>query len=88
MKKLRNSNILDISLSTVFLGLLIYSAYSLWYMFSGTESGFDVHLCNVLSGLGLGWFLVLFVKTAFKKANRIPILISFLLGNGIFHASL
>ena len=42
MKKLRNSNILDISLSTVFLGLLIYSAYSLWYMFSGTESGFDV----------------------------------------------
>ena len=75
MKKLRNSNILDISLSTVFLGLLIYSAYSLWYMFSGTESGFDVHLCNVLSGLGLGWFLVLFVKTAFKKANWIPILI-------------
>ncbi len=88
MKKLRNNNILDIILSTILLGLLIYSAYSLWYMFSGTESGFDVHLCNVLSGLGLGWFLVLFVKTAFKKANWIPILISFLLGNGIFHASL
>ena len=88
MKKLKNNSILDISLSTVFLGLLIYSAYTLWYMFEGTSSGFDVHLCNVLSGLGLGWFIMLYVKTAFKKANWIPLLISFIAGNGLFHGLL
>lgn len=88
MKKLRNNSIVDIILTTIFSGLLIYSAYTLWYMFSGPESGFDVHLCNVLSGLGLGWFLLMFIKTAFKKANWIPLLISFLAGNGLFHGLL
>ena len=88
MKKLKNNIAVDIALSTVFMGLIIYSAYSLWYMFSGTESGFDVHLCNVLSGLGLGWYLVFFVKTAFKQANWIIKLVSFLVGNGLFHGIL
>ncbi len=88
MKKLKNSIILDISLSTVFLGLIIYSAYSLWYMFAGAESGFDVHFCNVLTGFGLGWFLIMLLKTAFKSFNWIWGIISLTVGNGLFQGLL
>ena len=84
MKKLLNNSITQISLTTILFGLMIYSAYSLWYIFYGTESGADIHLYTILSGIAIGWFLVLFINTAFKKANWIPKLIAFILGNGIF----
>ncbi len=84
MKKLLSSNITDISLSTIFMGLMIYSAYSLWYIFYGTESGSDVHLYTVLSGTAIGWFLVLLIKSVFKNTGTLPKIISFLVGNGLF----
>ncbi len=84
MRKILNKSIVEISLTTILLGLMSYSAYSLWYIFYGAESGADVHLYTILSGVALGWFLVLFINTAFKKANWIPKLIAFFLGNGFF----
>lgn len=84
MKKLKNNSIVEISLSTIFMGLMIYASYSLWYIFYGTESGTDVHLYTVLSGMAIGWFLVMFVKSIFKNANWVPKLIAFLAGNGFF----
>lgn len=85
MKKLKNNSILDICLTTVFLGLLIYSAYSLWYIFGGRPNDFNVQLYNVISGIALGWFLMVLIKSAFKNANWIPKLIAFLSGNALFH---
>ncbi len=84
MRKLKNNSIIEISLTTIFMGLLIYAAYSLWYIFNGTQSGADIHLYTVLSGMAIGWFLVMFVKAVFKNANWIPKLIAFLVGNGFF----
>ncbi len=84
MKKLMNNSIVEISLSTIFMGLMIYASYSLWYIFYGTESGGDVHLYTVLSGMAIGWFLVMLVKGIFKNANWITKLIAFLAGNGFF----
>ena len=84
MKKLKSNSIVEISLTTIFLGLMIYAAYSLWYIFNGTQSGADVHLYTVLSGMAIGWFLVMLVKAVFKNANWIPMLIAFLVGNGLF----
>lgn len=54
MKKLKNNNIFDICVTTVLLGLLIYSAYSLWYIFRGFANSFDVQLYNIISGIALG----------------------------------
>lgn len=85
MKKFKNKDIIESIVTTVLLGLLIYAAYSLWYIFSGTDSGADVHLYTVLSGLALGWFLLLFVQETFKKSGRVLKLIAFLAGNGLFH---
>ena len=84
MKKIKNNSIVDICFTTVFMGLLIYSAYSLWYIFWGTKSNPDVHLYTVLSGSALGWFLMMFVKTAFKNSGWIKKLIAFLAGNALF----
>jgi len=84
MKKLKNNSILEISLTTISLGLMIYAAYSLWYIFYGTQSGADIHLYTVLSGIGLGWFLVMFIKAISQKANWIINLVAFLIGNGFF----
>ena len=84
MKKLKNNSIVEISLTTIFMGLLIYAAYSLWYIFYGTQSGADIHLYTILSGMAIGWFLVMFVKAVFKNANWIPKLVAFLVGNGFF----
>ncbi len=83
MKKLKNNVIFESVITTVLMGLLVYSAYSLWYIFGGTESGFDVHLYTVLSGVALGWFLLLFVKAIFKNAKWVPQLVAFLAGNAI-----
>ncbi len=84
MKKERNKVIIESVLTTVFLGLLIYAAYSLWYIFYGTDSNSDVHLYTVLAGSALGWFLLLLVQALFKKANWIPKLLAFIAGNGFF----
>ena len=84
MKKIKNNNIFEAFITTVFMGLLVYSAYSLWYIFGGTQSGSDVHLYTVLTGSALGWFLMMFVKTVFKNSGWIKKLLSFLAGNALF----
>ncbi|MBO5409914.1 MAG: alpha-galactosidase, partial [Clostridia bacterium] len=72
-------------LTTVFTGLLIYAAYSLWYIFYGTDSGADVHLYTVLSGIALGWYLMLFIDGVFKKSGKVAKILAFIAGNGFFH---
>ncbi len=84
MKKIKNKEIIESVVTTVLFGLLIYAAYSLWYIFYGTESAPDVHLYTIISGLALGWFLLLFVQEIFKKSGWIPKLIAFLAGNALF----
>ena len=85
MKKISKKEIVGYVITTVMLGLLVYAAYSLWYIFNGTESSPDVHLYTGLSGLALGWFLVVFVETLFKKSGWISKLLVFLAGNGFVH---
>ena len=85
MRKIKNKAIFESVVTTVLFGLLVYAAYSLWYIFYGTDSGFDVHLYTGLSGLALGWFLLIFVQTVFENAGWIKKLIAFLLGNALFH---
>ncbi len=84
MKNEKAKNIISIVLSTVFMGLLVYAAYSLWYIFYGTQSGADVHLYTVLSGSALGWSMLMFIQSVFKNSGWIPKLIAFLAGNGLF----
>ncbi len=84
MKSNKAKNIIEPILTTVFVGLLVYAAYSLWYIFYGTESDLDVHLYTVLSGSALGWFLLLFIQTVFKKSGWVKKLIAFLAGNALF----
>ena len=84
MKKLKDNWIVDLSVTTVLLGLMCYAAYSLWYVFDGTQSGGDVHLYTALTSLALGWFMMVFVKTIFKNANWIVKLIAFLAGCALF----
>ncbi len=86
MKKIKNKAVIETIVTTVLVGLLVYAAYSLWYIFYGTDSGFDVHLYTVLSGVALGWFMLLFVQAVFKKAGWIPKLIAFLAGNALFQS--
>ena len=71
MKKLKNNSIIEIGLTTILLGLMIYASYSLWYIFYGTESGGDVHLYTILSGMAVGWFLIMFIKSVFKNGSSI-----------------
>ena len=85
MKKIKNKSVIEIIVTTVLMGLLVYSAYSLWYIFYGTDSGFDVHLYTVLSGTALGWFMLLFVQAVFKNAGAVPKIIAFIAGVGLFH---
>ncbi len=86
MKKInsKSKSIIETVITTVLMGLLVYSAYSLWYIFNGTQSGFDIHLYTVLSGVALGWFMLVFVQALFKKAGWISKLIAFLAGNALF----
>lgn len=83
MKK--KKNIIEGIVTTVLMGLLVYAAYSLWYIFYGTSSGPDVHLYTGLSGIALGWFLLMFVQSAFKNTGWIKKLVAFLAGNALFH---
>ena len=80
----KKKTVIESVVTTVFLGLLVYAAYSLWYIFHGTDSSAEVHLYTMLAGSALGWFLALFVQEIFKKANRIPGLLAFVAGNGFF----
>lgn len=80
----KKKSIAEFAVTTVFLGLLVYAAYSLWYIFYGKDSGFDVHLYTVLSGSALGWFMIMFVQSVFGKAGLIPKLLAFFAGNGLF----
>ncbi len=88
MKKIKSKEIIESIVTTVLFGLLIYAAYSLWYIFHGTDSAPDVHLYTVLSGLVLGWSLMLFVQTVLEKSGWIGKLIAFVAGNAIFHGVL
>ena len=83
MKKLKDNWIVDLSVTTILLGLMCYAAYSLWYIFDGTLSSGDVHLYTALTSISLGWFMMIFTKTIFKKANWIVKLITFLAGCGL-----
>ena len=85
MKKIKNKIVIESVVTTVLMGLLVYAAYSLWYIFYGVESAPDVHLYTGLSGVALGWFLLLFVQTVFKKAGWVAKLVSFLAGNALLH---
>ena len=86
MSKEKKKVIIESVISTVFLGLLVYAAYSLWYIFYGKDSGADVHLYTILSGSALGWFFLLFVDALSKKSNVVLKIIVFLFGNGLFQA--
>ncbi len=88
MKKTSKKEIIGYVITTVMLGLLVYAAYSLWFIFYGTDSGFDVHLYTGLSGLALGWFLLVFVESLFRKSGWISKLSAFLAGNIFVHAFL
>lgn len=84
MKSEKKQLITDCVISTVFLGLLVYASYSLWYIFYGSQSGYDVHLYTILSGSSLGWFGIVFVQSVFKNTNLIKKLMVFFAGNLIF----
>lgn len=76
--------VIESVVTTVMLGLLVYGAYSLWYIFYGTDSGADVHLYTILSGTAIGWFLSLFVQGIAKKSSWIITVLSIIAGNGFF----
>ena len=88
MKK--SKAVIDSVLTTVFMGLLVYAAYSLWFIFYGKDSGADVHLYTVLSGTALGWFMAMFIQSVFKVTDLIKNIIAYAIpiiaGNGIFQA--
>ena len=85
MKKIKNKQIIELAVSFVFFGLMIYAAYSLWYIFHGTDSGTDVHLYTVLTGVCLGWFMLLFVGEVLPKTGIVGKLLAFLAGNGLLN---
>ncbi len=84
MKKIKEACWFIPTITTVLSALFGYSAYSLWYVFYGTESGSDIHLYTILSGIALGWFLYLFVDSVFKKAHKAVKVVSFVFGIGLF----
>ena len=85
MKKIKNKQIIELAVTTVLFGLMIYAAYSLWYIFHGTNSAPDVHLYTGLTGIALGWFMLLFVQTAIPKSGTAGKIIAFFIGNGLLH---
>lgn len=84
MKNAKTKTILESVVTTVFMGLLVYAAYSLWYIFYGKDSEPDVHLYTVLAGSALGWFFIMFIQSVFKNAGWISKLLAFLAGNALF----
>ena len=86
MKKIKNKQIIELAVTTVLLGLVVYAAYSLWYIFYGTNSGIDVHLYTGMTGIALGWFMLLFVQAALPKTGIADKIITFLTGNVLVHS--
>ncbi len=84
MTKDKKFDIISGTLTVVFFGLLIYGAYSLWYIFCGTDSGSDVHLYTVLCGTSIGWFVYYFIRTITINGGWIKAIISLFLGNAVF----
>ncbi len=85
MKKIKNKQIIELVVTTVLFGLVIYAAYSLWYIFHGTNSAADVHLYTGMTGIALGWFMLLFVQSVLPKTGIAGKIIAFLAGNGLVH---
>lgn len=85
MNKTSKKEIFGYAFTTVMLGLLVYAAYSLWYIFYGTDSGLDVHLYTGITGVALGWFLVVFIDSLFKKSGLVSKVTAFLTGNVFVH---
>ncbi len=85
MKKAKTKQIVEITVTTVLFGLMIYAAYSLWYIFHGANSGTDVHLYTGLTGIALGWFMLLFTDKVLPKTGLVGKIISFLIGNVLVH---
>lgn len=84
MTKEKKINIIEYVLTVIFLGLSVYSAYSLWFIFYGTDSGADVHLYTVLSGMALSWFTYIFIKALTKKGGWLKGAASLIFGNALF----
>ncbi len=72
-------------ITTIFLALFCYGAYSLWYIFYGYESDFETYLYTALCGISLGVFATVFVDSVFKKSGKVPKIIAFICGNALFH---
>lgn len=85
MNKEKKISIIEAVFATLLTGLLVYSAYSLWYVFCGSESGLDVHLYTGLTGLALGFFAAVFTGALKKDCGFLPRFIAFMAGNGFFH---
>ncbi len=85
MKKIKSKQIIELAVTFVLFGLMIYSAYSLWYIFYGTNSVADVHLYTGMTGIAIGWFMLLFVQGVFPKSGKIGKIIGFFAGNALVH---
>ncbi len=85
MKKIKNKQMIELVVTTVLFGLVIYAAYSLWYIFHGTDSAADVHLYTGMTGVALGWYMLLFVQSALPKTGITGKIIAFIAGNGLVH---
>ena len=85
MKKIKNRQIIELVITTILLGLVVYSAYSLWYIFHGTNSGADVHLYTGMTGVALGWFMLLFVQTVLPKSGIIGKILAFVASDSDFY---
>ena len=85
MKKIFKKEPVEYIITTVLMGLLVYAAYSLWYIFNGKDSGIDVHLYTGISGIALGWSLLVFIKNIFVKSGWKSRLAAFLAGNVFVH---
>ncbi len=85
MKKIKNKQIIELIVTTVLFGLVIYAAYSLWYIFHGTDSAADVHLYTGMTGVALGWYMILFMQSALPKTGIVGKILAFVAGNGLVH---
>ncbi len=85
VKRIKNKQIIELSVTIVLFGLMLYAAYSLWYIFHGTNSAPDVHLYTGMTGIALGWFMLMFTQTVFPESGIAGKIIAFLAGNGLVH---
>lgn len=74
--------------TTIFFGLFIYGAYALYYEFSATSDGVGGILYMIIGCICTGYFFTLLSHTVFKEKKALKNIIAFVLGNGMYHASL